>query len=172
MRASAAYRLIPVSPTDAPTPEIVDVDPMTTAVVRDVVATDELAGLLRPALPPSPTSSTARASPSPGRRIAAYHGPPAATADLEAGFPTQQAIEPDGDVDGRLACPAAARSTRLVHEGGYDELRPRAWQRLGAWIAEQGLTAGPLLWEVYVTEPNPDMVPADLRTELDWLLTD
>ena len=43
-----------------------------------------------------------------------------------------------------------------------------AWGRLGAWIAEQGLTPGADLWEVYVTEPNPEMDPADLRTELFW----
>lgn len=28
----------------------------------------------------------------------------------------------------------------------------------------------PALWEVYLTEPSPDMDPADLRTELNWLL--
>ncbi len=35
-------------------------------------------------------------------------------------------------------------------------------------IADQGLTPGADLWEVYVTESSPDMDPADLRTEPFW----
>ena len=46
----------------------------------------------------------------------------------------------------------------------------RRGERLAAWMGEQGLTPGPVLWEVYVTEPSPDMDPADLRSELNWLL--
>ena len=55
----------------------------------------------------------------------------------------------------------------MVHAGGYDQLG-ETWGRLGAWIAERGLTAGADLWEVYVTEPKPDMDPGELRTELFW----
>ena len=64
-----------------------------------------------------------------------------------------------------------AASLALVHLGSYDKL-VASWERLGAWMGEQGLTPGPLLWEVYVTEPSPDMDPADLRSELNWLLGD
>jgi len=63
----------------------------------------------------------------------------------------------------------AGRVARLVHVGGYDGLG-ESWGRLGAWIAEQNLAPGTVIWEVYVTEPNPDMDPADLRTELYWTL--
>ena len=58
----------------------------------------------------------------------------------------------------------------LVHEGSFDELGS-SWGRLGQWIAAAGLTPGEDMWEVYVTEPSPDMDPADLRTELNWTIT-
>jgi effector-binding domain-containing protein len=56
---------------------------------------------------------------------------------------------------------------RVVHAGSFDGLS-EAWQRLGAWIGEQGLEPSDDYWEVYLTEPSPDMDPADLRTELNW----
>jgi effector-binding domain-containing protein len=60
---------------------------------------------------------------------------------------------------------------RLVHQGGYDQLGA-AWDRLRSWIDGQGLTPGRELWEVYVTEPSPDIDPATLRTELNWTIED
>jgi effector-binding domain-containing protein len=42
------------------------------------------------------------------------------------------------------------------------------WGRLQAWIREQDLTPGEALWEVYLTEPRPDMDPDELRTLLCW----
>ena len=100
-----------------------------------------------------------------GPAFARYAGPPGDTADLEVGFPVEGTVAPEGDV--RPGSLPAGRVASLVHAGGYDQLGG-SWARLGAWIAEQGLTPGPDLWEVYVTEPNPEMDPADLRTELVW----
>ena len=57
----------------------------------------------------------------------------------------------------------------MVHAGSFDTLSS-AWERLGSWINDQGLTPTQVYWEVYLTEPTPDMDPADLRTELNWLL--
>ena len=59
----------------------------------------------------------------------------------------------------------------MVHHGGYDELSV-SWERLRAWMDDGDVTAGPVFWEVYLTEPSPNMDPADLRTELNWLLAD
>lgn len=102
-----------------------------------------------------------------GPAFARYDGPPAEVADLEVGFPVGSAIEPDGDIEaGTLPAGTAART---VHAGGYEGLG-EAWGALARWIADAGRAPGPALWEVYVTEPSPDMDPADLRTELVWLL--
>jgi effector-binding domain-containing protein len=56
-----------------------------------------------------------------------------------------------------------------VHVGAFDGLG-ESWGRLGEWIGAQGLIPGADMWEVYVTEPSPDMDPADLRTELCWTI--
>jgi hypothetical protein len=34
-------------------------------------------------------------------------------------------------------------------------------------VVAQGLRPGSVMWELYVTEPTPDIDPADLRTELN-----
>lgn len=102
-----------------------------------------------------------------GPAVARYHGAPTDTVDLEAGFPTDRPVTAAGDVrPGSLPSGTAAR---LVHAGGYDSLG-ESWGRLAGWLAEHGHTPGDDLWEVYVTEPTPDMDPADLRTELYWRL--
>ncbi len=41
---------------------------------------------------------------------------------------------------------------------------------IAGWIAEQGLTPTDELWEIYETEPTPDLDPNVLRTVLFWPL--
>ena len=65
----------------------------------------------------------------------------------------------------------AGRAARLVHHGSYDELGS-SWERLARWMRDQRLEPAAFFWEVYVTEPSPDMDPADLRTELIWPVAD
>lgn len=148
-----------------PTPELIEVEPRTTAVVEGVVPVAELAeffdrsfGLLAEVLQEQGASIESPA-------FGLYRGPVADTVDLEVGFVTAAAVDPSGDVvpselpGGRVA--------RVVHHGSFDELGS-AWSRLGEWMHAEGLAPGPVMWEVYVTEPAPDMDPADLRTELNW----
>jgi effector-binding domain-containing protein len=147
------------------TPELVTVEPTTTAVVRGTISSEEVTdffdrsfSVLREAIAAQGVSPT-------GPAFGFYRGMPDETMDLEVGFPTDRPIEPDGSAEaGELP---GGQVARLVHTGSYDGLGG-AWQRLGAWIAEQGLTPGETYWEVYLTEPSPDMDPADLRTELNW----
>lgn len=106
-----------------------------------------------------------------GPAFARYLRPMAATADLEVGLPVASPIRPDGVVEpGELP---AVRVVRTVHAGSYDGLS-HAWERLTDWVAAQGLRPHPGagVWEVYLTEPTPEMDPADLRTELNVPLAD
>jgi len=154
------------NPTD-PEVELVAVEAVTTAVVKGTVAAKDLTdffdssfGVLGAVLDHQPVAAA-------GPAFARYQGPVGETAVLEVGFPTDRAIEPEGSAEaGTLP---AGRVARMVHAGSFDGLSG-AWQRLESWIGEQGLTSSGVLWEVYVTEPSPDMDPADLRTELNWLL--
>ncbi|NKY60975.1 AraC family transcriptional regulator [Nocardia flavorosea] len=87
--------------------------------------------------------------------------------EITVGFPVDRLIRPDADVvPGVLP---SGRTARLVHSGSFDGL-DRSWDRLHSWITARDLTPG-TRWEVYVTEPNPHMDPADLRTELNWSIT-
>ena len=63
------------------------------------------------------------------------------------------------------------RVARLVREGSFDDL-PSSWERLGTWIEQQGHQPRDEFREVYLTEPSPDIDPADLRTELNWAIAD
>ncbi|MFI5720223.1 GyrI-like domain-containing protein [Nocardia sp. NPDC051750] len=85
--------------------------------------------------------------------------------EITLGFPVDRHIRPEGEVvAGQLP---AGRIARLVHRGSFDGLG-QSWNLLHSWITEQGLTPGTDRWEVYVTEPSPEMDPADLRTEINW----
>lgn len=89
------------------------------------------------------------------------------TADLAVGFPVNGPVAAQDGVEASTL--PGGQMARIVRHGGFDDL-PGAWERLAAWIDEQGLAPGTTMWEVYVTEPSPDMHPTDLRTELNWLL--
>jgi len=155
----------PTAPT--PAPELVDVEAVTTAVVAEVVETSRLAEFFDRSFPAVGAAVGDAGATITGPAFALYRGPMVETADLEVGFPTDREVSgPDPVRRGSLP---GGRAARLVHHGGYDSLGT-SWERLRSWIEEQGLVAGLEMWEVYVTEPSPDMDPADLRTELYWPL--
>ena len=150
-----------------PEPELVDLDEATTAVIADVVAASDLPAFFDRSFTTLPAVLAAQGVTPVGPAFALHRRPMADTADLEVGFPTDRPVTAEGDV--RPGSLPAGRAARLVHHGAFDGL-PGAWERLAAWIADQGLSPGQRMWEVYVTEPSPDMDPADLRTELVWPL--
>ncbi|WP_406863908.1 GyrI-like domain-containing protein [Streptomyces sp. HUAS MG47] len=152
----------------APEPELVTLEPVTTAVVRGIVPMAGLRDFFD-------TSFTALAKTVGAQRIpllspafGLYHGPVGETVDLEVGFVTDGAVRPEAEVvAGALP---GGRVARLTHSGSFDGLGS-SWERLRSWIVARGMTAGEDRWEVYVTEPSPDMDPRDLRTELNWPVT-
>ncbi|HZA71964.1 MAG TPA: GyrI-like domain-containing protein [Propionibacteriaceae bacterium] len=151
--------------SDQPTPELVTVEPVTTAVVRGTITAEEVTDFFDRSFSVLGEAMAAQGVVPIGPAFGLYRGIPDETMDLEVGFPTGRAIEPDGSAEaGDLP---GGRVARVVYAGSFDGLS-EAWQRLGGWIAEQGLTPGETYWEVYVTEPSPEMDPAELRTELNW----
>jgi len=148
-------------------PEIVDVPEQPTAVIRGEVPTAELTAFFDRAFAAlAPAIARQGAAPA-GAAFARYDGAPAEVARLEVGFPVDRPIAADGEVV--PAALPAARVARAVHVGSYDGLGS-SWGALAAWIADQGAQPTDDLWEVYVTQPSPDVDPAGLRTELYWVL--
>jgi effector-binding domain-containing protein len=146
-------------------PELADLNETATGVIRGVVPMAEMPGFFDRSFAELALVLDRQGIAPTGPAFARYAGPPGETAHLEVGFPVQDSVVPEGRVHPGLL--PAGPVARLVHVGGYDHLG-EGWARLGAWIAEQGLAPGADLWEVYVTEPSPDMDPAELRTELFW----
>ncbi|GAA4984605.1 GyrI-like domain-containing protein [Kitasatospora paranensis] len=159
----------PDTTAGAPEPELVDLRPATTAVVRGVVPMSDLRDFFD-------TSFGALARTVQAQRITLlspafglYRGTPGATVDLEVGFVTDGEVRPEaGVVVGSLP---GGRAARLTHAGSFDGLGA-SWERLRSWLQAQGLRAGEDRWETYVTQPSPDMDPADLRTLLSWPVAD
>jgi effector-binding domain-containing protein len=146
-------------------PDIVTQTETSTAVIHGVVAMAELTSFFDRAFTELATVLGKQGIVPAGPAFARYAGPPGETVELEVGFPVGDSLSAEGRV--RSSTLPGGTAARMVHAGSYDQLAD-AWGRLGAWITEQGLTPGTDLWEVYVTEPSPDMDPADLRTELVW----
>ena len=151
-----------------PQPELVTVEPATTAVVRGTVSLTAIRDFFDRSFTELGEAMGAQGVEATGPAFGLYRGMPDETLNLEVGFPTDRAVEPHGSAEaGELP---GGRVARVVHAGSFEGLA-EAWQRLGGWIAGQGLTPSETYWEFYVTEPSPDMDPAELRTELNWLLT-
>jgi len=146
-------------------PTVVTLEPVTTAVIRREVPMDRLPEFFDGSFGALAATVGEQDAGVAGPAFAFYHRMPTDTADLEVGFPTVRAVEPTGDV--RVSSLPGGRVARLVHAGSFDGLG-ESWQRLGTWISRQGLQPGEAFWEVYLTEPSPDMDPAELRTELNW----
>jgi effector-binding domain-containing protein len=76
------------------------------------------------------------------------------TFDFEIGVPVDTPVTATGRVTaGQLP---AATVARTIYHGEYEGL-PSAWGEFEQWIAAQGRTSGPSLWETYL---------GDGRTEL------
>ncbi|MCF1597761.1 GyrI-like domain-containing protein, partial [Streptomyces muensis] len=68
-----------------------------------------------------------------------YRGSPGATLDLEVGFVTDRAVQPEaGVVVGSLP---GGRVARLTHFGSFEGLGA-SWERLLSWMQARGLSAG------------------------------
>ncbi len=154
--------------TDRSEPELLDHDEQVTAVVKGVARMDELPdffdrafGALAQVLADQGVAPRSAA-------FALYHGAPTDEVDLEVGVVTGDPIEPDGDVV--VGSLPGGRIARTVHAGSFDGLGD-AWGTLTGQVAALGLTPGSAMWEVYLTEPSPDMDPTELRTELNVLVS-
>jgi effector-binding domain-containing protein len=150
-------------------PALVNLDPATTAVIRGVVSMAGLPDFFDASFRALAETFAAQRIGVLSPAFGLYHGVPGETLDLEVGFVTDRAVEPEGDVV--VSSLPGGRAGRLTHFGSFDGLGS-SWQRLHSWIEAQGLSPQPRRWEFYVTKPSPEMDPRDLCTELTWPLAD
>ncbi len=107
-----------------------------------------------------------------GPAFSLHHRQPGATMTFDVGFPVDKVLNGELEAGGitfyasRLP---AGRIATISHLGGYDGLG-QAWQEFMEAVARDGHQPQLPFWEVYVTEPGPDVDPSTLRTDLVTLL--
>lgn len=105
--------------------------------------------------------------------FALYTRQPSDTFDLEIGFPLTSGLTqalPLGEE--LIAIPSqlpGGSVAAMTHTGAYDGLG-EAWAAFMTAVIDAGHHPGLPFFEVYVTEPKPDMDPAQLRTDLYFTL--
>lgn len=103
-----------------------------------------------------------------GPAFSLHHRMPGATMTFELGFPVAQPLDGELEAGGITFFPSSMPATRIAtisHVGGYDGLS-RAWGDLMQRVADDGHRPDLPFWEVYVSEPGPDVDPSTLRTDL------
>jgi effector-binding domain-containing protein len=146
-------------------PELLSAEPVTTAVVRGSVPVAGLREFFDVSFTDLARTTAEQGVALLGPAFALYRGPFGETVDLEVGFPADRSVRADGTVvASRLP---GGRVARVTHSGSFDGLG-ESWMRLAGWLRDQGLSPADERWESYVTQPSPEMDPADLRTELYW----
>jgi effector-binding domain-containing protein len=132
-----------------------------TAVVREQVPLAELPAFFEQAYGRVLAVVRAQRAAPVGPPFALYHGMPGATVDVEAGFPVSAAVAAEGEVvPGTLP---AGEAVEAVHVGPYDRLRD-TYADVQAWMAEHHLSAGPQMWESYLSDPEREPDPSHWRT--------
>lgn len=85
--------------------------------------------------------------------------------DVEAGIAVKAPITASGRV--KPSELPSGRAAMTWHTGSYHELQ-KSYDRLGAWMKQQGLTARGGFWEIYWTDPGLEPDPSTWRTQLLW----
>jgi effector-binding domain-containing protein len=144
-------------------PTIQDIAAQSTAVIHLTIPREEIRQVMGPGYGALMSTLAAQGIVPAGRWFSYHFKMDPKTFDFEIGIPVDRPVSPAGRVKpGQLP---AATVARTVYHGPYEGLSG-AWQEFERWIAAQGRTSAPSLWETSLTDPaaNPD--PTTWRTEL------
>jgi effector-binding domain-containing protein len=145
-------------------PQILETETQLAALIRLTIPRDEIRNVMGPGMDEL-TSAVASQGMTPAGPIFSHHfrmDPD--LFDFEIGLPIDAPISPVGRVkSGHLP---AATVARTIYHGPYEGLGA-AWGEFCDWIAAEGYTPAPDLWECYITGSESDPDPAAFRTELN-----
>ncbi len=145
-------------------PRIVRTDARLAAIIRLTIAREEIRSVMGPGFAELMAAVAAQGIAPAGPAFSHHLRMDPHVFDLEIGVPVGAPVSAAGRVTaGRLP---AATVARTVYHGPYEGLGP-AWAELDAWIAAEGHTPAPDLWECYVAGPESSGDPATWRTELN-----
>ena len=103
-----------------------------------------------------------------GPAFSLHHRMPGATATFEVGFPLGAPLDGEIEAGGITFAPSsmpAGPIATISHIGAFDGLS-QAWQDLMQRVADDGHQPALPFWEVYVSEPGPNVDSSSLRTDL------
>ncbi len=145
-------------------PQITQPAAQLAAVIRLTVPREEIRNVMGPGIGELMTTVAAQGIAPAGPVFSHHLRMDPGVFDFEVGVPVTKPVSPAGCVKpGQLPATMVART---VYHGAYEGLGP-AWGEFDAWIAADGHTPGPDLWECYVAGPESNPDPAMWRTELN-----
>lgn len=104
-----------------------------------------------------------------GPAFSLHHRLPTDTCDIEVGIPVDRPLEASLSTDSGITLTPSVLPAGAIaitsHLGAYDQL-DQAWGQFLQEITAAGHELALPFWEIYVTEPAPDIDPATLRTDL------
>lgn len=110
-----------------------------------------------------------------GPALSLHYRAPDETATFEVGIPVDHPLDNEFTTEAGISLTPstlpAGQVARVSHIGPFDDLG-EAWGAFMAAISHAGKQPALPFWEVYVTEPTPDLDPATLRTDLYSRVTD
>jgi effector-binding domain-containing protein len=145
-------------------PRIVQIETRRAAVIPLQIPREEIRNVMGPAMQELMQTLAAQGVTPVGPIFSHHFRMDPQTFDFEIGVPVDEPVEPAGRVrSGELP---GREVVRTVYQGSYEGLGS-AWGELDAWIAGNGYTPAPDLWESYVAGPESDPDPATWKTELN-----
>ena len=145
------------------TPEIVETADRTTAIIHLTIPRDEIQQVMGPGISGVMATLAAQGIAPAGPWFTHHLRMEPDIFDFEISVPVSTPVLASGRVKpGRWP---AMRVARAVLHGGYEGLGA-AWGEFDAWIAANGYTPGPDVWECYVVGPEANPDPSAWRTEL------
>ena len=146
------------------TPRIVPTAAQLTAFIHLTVPREEIGNVMGPGISEVRAAIAAQGIEPAGPWFTRHLRMDPDTFDFEICVPVTTPVVATGRVKpGQLR---AATVARTVYHGPYEGLGA-AWGEFMEWIAAEGLTPAPDLWERYVAGPESNPDPATWRTELN-----
>ncbi len=151
------------------TPEITTTSVQLAAVIHLTIPRSEIRSAMGPGLAEVMAAAKDQGVGPAGPWFTHHRNMNPATFDFEICVPVTAPVAPVGRV--KPAIFPAVRVARTIYCGDYGRLA-EAWGEFKAWIAANGHSAGPDLYECYAVGPESSPNPADWRTQLSQPLID
>jgi effector-binding domain-containing protein len=146
------------------TPQMVQTTHQLTAVIHLTIPREEIRNVMGPGLNEVMAALATQGIAPAGPWLTHHLRMDPAIFDFEIAVPVSMPVAASGRVKpGHLPATTVART---VYHGPYEGL-PGAWGEFEAWIAANGYTSCPDLWECYVAGPEVSPDPVNWRTELN-----